>query len=157
MLSFEQKREIFHSFDLKEKAISNERLVYEYPASRQRGKILARELHPSGNGYVIGKYMSEETIKEHGYTVDARGWISIKGFSKDELNQVISEAMKSMSGGNDVAAPADERVPPIEKAPSLPANEITFTCLRNWIDLTKSISELQLLFWKNLLRREVPK
>lgn len=74
MLTFEQKREIFNSSELKEKKISNDRLVYEFPESRQKGKILARELHPSGNGYVIGKYMFEEMIKENGYKVDARGW-----------------------------------------------------------------------------------
>ncbi|WP_342429575.1 hypothetical protein [Neobacillus sp. FSL H8-0543] len=66
MLTFVEKRTILNTFELKEKEISNNRLVYEYPASKQRGKVLARELHPTGNGYVLGKYMNEETIKNNG-------------------------------------------------------------------------------------------
>ena len=99
MLTFEQKRAIFNSFDLKEKEISNQRFVYEYPASKQRGKVLARELYAmTGNGYVLGKYMSGETILHNGYEVDSRGWISIMDFSKDELTKVITIAMESMNG-----------------------------------------------------------
>lgn len=78
--------------------ISNGRGNFIYPDSKQSGNVLARELHPSGNGYVIGKYMSEKTIKNIGYKVDSRGWISIKNFSEAELVRVINEAMKSMSG-----------------------------------------------------------
>ncbi|MBM7650868.1 hypothetical protein [Neobacillus cucumis] len=98
MLSFEEKKAIFHSFKLKEKTIGNGKVSFVYPESVQKGQVLATQLHPSGNGYVIGKYMSEETIKKHGYQVDPRGWISIKVFSKEEIAKVITEAMKSMSG-----------------------------------------------------------
>jgi hypothetical protein len=100
MLSFEEKKAVFRSFMLKEKKISNGRINFIYPKSMQKGHVLATQLHPSGNGYVIGKYMDEETIKNNGYKVDPRGWISIRDFSKDELTQVISEAMESMSGKN---------------------------------------------------------
>lgn len=101
MLSFEEKRAIFRSFkQLKEKKISNDRVNFAYPKSKQKGQVLATQLHPSGNGYVIGKYMAEETIKSNGYKVDSRGWISIRDFLKDELTQVISEAIESMSGGS---------------------------------------------------------
>lgn len=100
MLSFDEKKEIFRSFKLKEKKISNGRVSFVYPKSKQRGQVLATQLHPSGNGYVVGKYMSEETVKDHKYEVDPRGWISIKDFSKPELTTVITEAMNSMSGEN---------------------------------------------------------
>jgi hypothetical protein len=96
VLSFEEKRAIFHSFKLKEKKVSNGKISFVYPESKQRGQVLATQLHPSGNGYVLGKYMSDEIIKANRYQVDSRGWISIKVFSKDELMKVINEAMKSM-------------------------------------------------------------
>jgi hypothetical protein len=98
MLSFEEKKAIFHSFKLKEKKVSNGKISFVNPKSKQRGQVLATQLHPSGNGYVLGKYMSDETIKANGYKVDPHGWISIKVFSKDEIIKVINEAMKSMAG-----------------------------------------------------------
>lgn len=96
MISFEEKKAIFHLFKLKEKKISNGKINFLYPESKQKGQVLAKQLQPSGNGYVIGKYMSKEVSNE--YKVDARGWISIKEFSDEELKKVISEAMSSMSG-----------------------------------------------------------
>ncbi|CAH2715288.1 hypothetical protein BACCIP111895_02472 [Neobacillus rhizosphaerae] len=97
MLSFEEKKAIFRSFQLKEKKISNGRVNFVYPESKQRGQVLATQLHPSGNGYVIGKYLLDESIKHNGYKLDSRGYISVRDFSKDELTKVISEVMKSMS------------------------------------------------------------
>ena len=98
ILSLETKKSIFHSFEeLIEKSISNNRLNYEYPQSLQRGKKLATQLHPSGSGYVIGKYMDQETIESKGYKVDTRGWINIKEFSENELREVIEIAMMSMN------------------------------------------------------------
>ncbi|MBT2654943.1 hypothetical protein J7E81_06710 [Bacillus sp. ISL-18] len=99
MLSFEEKKAIFHSFKLKEKMNGNGKVSFVYPESVQKGQTLATQLHPSGNGYVIGKYMSEDTIKKHGFKVDPRGWISIKVLSKEEITKVITEAINSMSGG----------------------------------------------------------
>jgi hypothetical protein len=99
VLSFEEKKAIFHSFKLKEKMNGNGKVSFVYPESVQKGQILATQLHPSGNGYVIGKYMSEDTIKKHGFQVDPRGWISIKVLSKEEIAKVITEAINSMSGG----------------------------------------------------------
>lgn len=98
MLSFEHKKSIFKSFqELKEKPISNDRLDYVYSASLQRGKTLATQLHRSGNGYVLGKYIDTEIIREMKYQLDPRGWISIKHFSEEELIEIISLAMVSMS------------------------------------------------------------
>lgn len=99
MLSFEHKRSIFQSFqELQEKPTSNNRMNYMYTESIQRGKILATQLHPSGNGYVIGKYMDGETIRIKGYVLDNRGWINIKEFSSGDLHEIITTAMLSMSG-----------------------------------------------------------
>lgn len=98
MLSFEEKKCIFRSFQgLHEKTISNG-VNYIYSDSLQRGKILSTQLQPSGNGYVIGKYMDEETIRTKGYKVDNRGWINIKEFSAGDLHEIITTAMLSMSG-----------------------------------------------------------
>lgn len=58
MLSFEHKKTIFSSFnELIEKSISNNRVDYVYPGSLQRGQTLVTQLHPSGDEYVIGKYI----------------------------------------------------------------------------------------------------
>lgn len=90
MLSFEHKKAIFRSFkQLQEKPISNKRINYVYPESLQRGKVLARELYPSGNGYVNAKYMDSEIIKKKGYNVDPRGWIKIENFSDQQLRELI--------------------------------------------------------------------
>ncbi|WP_074044845.1 hypothetical protein [Geobacillus proteiniphilus] len=99
MLSFEHKKAIFRSYkQLQEKPISYDRVNYVYPESRQRGKVLARELSPNGNGYVNGKYMDSEIIKKKGYNVDPRGWIRIAHFSEEQLREVIEIAMMFMSG-----------------------------------------------------------
>jgi hypothetical protein len=91
MLSFEQKRTIFSSFpELKETEISHGRVNYEYSASKKSRKVLARELHPSGNGYVCGEYIN-------GYDVDPRGWVKIKDFNEEALRTIIKEAIESMS------------------------------------------------------------
>ena len=99
MLSFEQKKLIFQSFEeLQEKPMSHNRINYMYPDSLQRGKMIATQLHPSGNGYIIGKYMDEETLRMKGYVVDPRGWINIKDFPSEDLQEIITMAMRSMSG-----------------------------------------------------------
>lgn len=99
MLNFEQKKSIFQSFqELQEKNMGNSGINYIYPDSVQRGKNLSKQLLPSGNGYVIGKYMDEETIRTKGYVLDNRGWINIKDFSSGDLHEVIIKAMMSMSG-----------------------------------------------------------
>ena len=101
MLSFEQKKSIFQSFEeLQEKSMSHNRINYIYPDSLQRGKMIATQLHPSGNGYIIGKYMDEDTLRIKGYIVDPRGWINIKDFPSEELQEIITLAIRSMSGKN---------------------------------------------------------
>ncbi|KMY56617.1 hypothetical protein AA904_15910 [Geobacillus stearothermophilus] len=138
MLSFEHKKAIFRSFkQLQEKPISNNRVNYVYPESLQRGKILARELSPSGNGYVNGKYIDSEIIKKKGYNVDRRGWINIADFSEEQLREVIEIAMMSMSGkraemiqtGENLNHDSNE----IRQETSTSFERLVRSCLYNWL------------------------
>jgi hypothetical protein len=91
LLSFEEKHLIFLSFpELTETKISKDRINFKYRSSKKKGKVLACELHPSGNGYVCGKYMDD-------YPVDDRGWVRIKDYTENELKTIIRKAIDSMS------------------------------------------------------------
>ncbi|NNU91537.1 hypothetical protein [Anoxybacillus sp. CHMUD] len=138
MLSFEHKKAIFRSFkQLQEKPISNKRVNYVYPESLQRGKVLARELYPSGNGYVNAKYMDSEIIKKKGYNVDPRGWIKIENFSDQQLRELIEIAMMSMSGkraemiqtGENLNHDSNE----IRQETSTSFERLVRSCLYNWL------------------------
>lgn len=153
MLSFEDKKAIFRSFNLVEKQISNGRVSYVYPESKQRGQVLATQLHPSGNGYVIGKYMSEETIRENEYKVDTRGWISVRDFSEDALVKVISEAKRSMSGLEDEGATFTEEITLQNEAAKFSGKKIEESCFQKWVNLNISLLELGFVFWQCALRR----
>ncbi|MGX6445637.1 hypothetical protein ACWM35_20670 [Neobacillus sp. K501] len=153
MLSFEDKKAIFRSFNLVEKQISNGRVSYVYPESKQRGQVLATQLHPSGNGYVIGKYMLEETIRENEYKVDARGWISIREFSEDALVKVISQAKQSMSGLEDEGPTLSEEKILQDEAAKFSEKKIEISCFQDWVNLNNALLELGLLIWKLTLRR----
>ena len=139
MLNYEQKRSIFRSYsDLIEKTMSHNRLNYEYPKSLQRGKILVTQLNLSGNGYVIGKYMEQETIKSKGYKVDPRGWINIKDFSETELHEVIQLAMMSMNHHKSmprkeirITVKNEERNVTARKEPV--PDHLVHSCLHNWL------------------------
>lgn len=96
IVSFEQKKSILLSYDLKLKEDHAGRVSATYEASKQQGKTVARELVPTGNGYINGKYMRHETIEQNGYVVDERGWISIKPFSEESIRKVIEDAIVSM-------------------------------------------------------------
>ncbi|WP_338469614.1 hypothetical protein R4Z10_12400 [Niallia sp. XMNu-256] len=137
MLSFEQKKAVFHSYeDLVEKPISNQRVNYEYPKSQQRGKILATQLHPSGNGYVIGKYINPQAIIKNGYKLDSRGWINIKNFTESELHEIIQLTMNSM---NPLNSPIRKKILITKKHKSQkiitrPISEnLIHSCLYNWL------------------------
>ncbi|MGD8189416.1 DUF6946 family protein [Brevibacillus ginsengisoli] len=91
MLSFIEKRAIILSFpELIEIQDSEGRVNYEYIESKKRRKVIAREFHPSGNGYVY----SDTT---HLYDVDERGWVQIKDFTEKELRLIIMRAIVSLS------------------------------------------------------------
>lgn len=99
MLSFEHKCSILRSIDgIVEKPRQDGRIDFIYSKSRQKGKIIATQLHPSGNGYVLGKYMNPATLEERHYQIDISGWIKIKDFTEASLLQIIKDAMYSMSG-----------------------------------------------------------
>ncbi|NHC21444.1 hypothetical protein [Neobacillus sp. MM2021_6] len=182
VLSFEEKRAIFHSFKLKEKKISNGRVSFVYPESHQKGQVLATQLHPSGNGYVNGKYMSAEIIEKYGYEVDPRGWISIKVFSKDEIAKVITEAMRSMAvvpseepfekNEKEISQQTDEpveeqgitgrkveksletqRMETIEKIQPSTYEIYPGSCLFTWLGLTLSTMEYGFLVWRKAVRK----
>ncbi len=90
-LSFDDKRSILRSFpELIEVPMSNERLSYHFEGSQQPRKVIVTQLSPTGNAYVCGAY-----LKDRSYVVDARGWISIKDFSKTELREVVAKAIES--------------------------------------------------------------
>ena len=90
-LSFDQKRSILQSYpELIEVPKSNNRYSYFFEDSKQPRKVVARELSPTGNGYVYGAY-----LKDHSYVIDARGWIRIKDFSESELRELVEKAIQS--------------------------------------------------------------
>jgi hypothetical protein len=181
MLSFEEKKAIFHLFKLKEKKISSGKVNFLYPESKQKGQVLVKQLQPSGNGYIIGKYLPKEVSNE--YKVDARGWISIKEFSDEELKKVIAEAMTSMSGITDAKelysqkteVPIDKSVEPEtfiepktqdqvkkvttndcikqEVLPTTVCGNLAYSYLNSWIGLTVSVIDCGLLFWKLAARK----
>ncbi|MGB3259838.1 MAG: hypothetical protein WBA80_03175, partial [Paenisporosarcina sp.] len=140
MISYEIKKSIFASFtELKEKESSHNLIDYVYPNSAKRTKILATQIHPSGNGYVLGKFMEKELIQKKGYQVDSRGWIKIKDFSQEELHEVISFALKSLNNEvNDFQTktpkPKTESLKePINEIVEMPSKHLVDSCLYNWL------------------------
>lgn len=143
MLNFEQKKLVFYHFpELLEKESSQNRVDFIYPKSMQRGKRLAIELQPSGNGYVNGNYMSPETIKEKGYKLDSRGWIIIKDFTEEQLEEVIIDALLSMGCKEihrtdikmDQRLISNNHSSKIIEEQSLSLNEkLVRSCLYNWL------------------------
>lgn len=137
MLSFEQKRSIFRSYgDLVERQISNQRINYEYPKSQRRGKLLATQLHPNGNGYVIGKYINSETIKEKGYKLDSRGWVNIKEFTENELHEIILLTLNSMNQTKSTVRKkiliTEKHTPQRIVSHRIP-EKLVRSCLSNWL------------------------
>lgn len=87
MLSFEHKRAILTSFpELEETIMRNNRYNYELRFVSSGRRIVAREFTESGNGYLLG-------TPESKYPIDARGWMSAKNLTEDELRQSIRQAI----------------------------------------------------------------
>jgi hypothetical protein len=164
MLSFEEKKVIFRSFNLEEKQISNGRVNFNYPESKQRGQVVGTQLHTSGNGYVIGKYMAPETIKQYGFQTDSRGWISIKDFTKDQLIDVITEAIKSMSVLENleettqkelVAVPQNNKEKSsVSKSPNKGKETRKSLCVSRWLWWTKTVVEFNTIIWGRRLSKK---
>jgi hypothetical protein len=157
MLSFEVKKAIFRSFNLEEKQISNGRINFNFPESKQRGQVVGTQLHTSGNGYVIGKYMTPETINKYGFQVDSRGWISIKELTKEQLVEVITEAIRSMSmDENQVetnqkelsAVPEAKNEKPYVNEPQTSNMQVKRSpCVARWLWWTKTVVEFNRILW----------
>lgn len=137
MLNFEEKKSIFRSYqDLVEHQMSNQRVNYEYVKSKQRGKILATQLHPNGNGYVIGKYLEPKTIKFKGYKLDSRGWINIKEFTESGLRELIQLTMNSMNQSKPNVRKKlliTERYTPPKVSDQPISEKLVRSCLKNWL------------------------
>jgi len=165
MLSFEEKKAIFRSFNLEEKQISNGRVNFNYPESKQRGQVVGTQLHTSGNGYVVGKYMAHGTIKHNGFQMDSRGWISIKDITKDQLIDVITEAIKSMSMVENQEEIATQKellaVPEANKVNLFVSDNETSgkvkqssPCVSRWLWWTKTVVEFNRIIWGGSLGRK---
>lgn len=162
MLSFEEKKAIFRSFNLEEKQLSNGRVNFNYPESIQRGQVVGTQLHTSGNGYIIGKYMETETIKKYDFQMDSRSWISIKDFTKDQLSDVITEAIKSMSVVESQADTATQKelIEVSNKGKLLlKGKEISgkekrnSLCVSRWLWWTKTVLEFNRIIWGGSMER----
>jgi len=161
MLSFEEKKAVFRSFNLAEKQIRNGRVNFNYPESIQRGQVVGTQLHTSGNGYVVGKYLSPEIIEQCKFQLDSRGWISIKDFTKDQLTNVISEAIKSMSSSEN----EEESLQILEEkeaktgktvtveSPVPVKQEIRYPCVSRWLWWSNTILEFNNIIWRNIARK----
>ncbi|WP_404328994.1 hypothetical protein [Mesobacillus maritimus] len=164
MLSFEEKKAIFRSFNLEENQISNGRVNFNFPESKQRGKVVGTQLHTSGNGYVIGKYMAPETIKQYGLEIDPRGWISIKEFTKDQLVDVITEAIKSMSAVEKqeetiqtelVAVPeANKENTSVNENQTSAQQNRQAPCVSRWLWWMKTVVEFNRIIWGGSMERK---
>ena len=149
LLTLEQKLDIFSLFELEVKQRSNKRIDYDYPASKQRGKKLATQLYKNGNGYVIGRYMSEEVIKANGYEVDPRGWINIMNFNSDELKKVIIEAMKSMSSEQEINYLENDRYSPEPRDQSFIHNWLIY--VNEQLRLLAAVQNFQIQYSSNFI------
>jgi hypothetical protein len=138
---FEERRAIINSFvELTEKEISNNTFNFFYQKSLQKGKKIVTELSHTGNGYVLGQYMSEDMIKENCYKVDNQGWISIAEFSHDALKKIIYDAMESMSGRKvnfpptpKVEVPSKSKPEMGQAIPNSSFEKLVRACLYNWL------------------------
>ncbi|WP_144510444.1 hypothetical protein [Bacillus sp. FJAT-22090] len=86
MLTRDQKKKVFRSYQLEEYNIKGDRVNYKY-----KNKVVITQLTHTGNGYVWGRDIAEYSEK---YDVDERGWIKIKAFSEDEIRLLLDEVLK---------------------------------------------------------------
>ncbi|MGM9920385.1 MAG: hypothetical protein ACI33O_04010 [Bhargavaea sp.] len=91
MLSFQEKEAIIAKFpELTRKEVSMGRVNYHYEESLHEKKIVVRHLHENGNGFVyVGKLPQ--------YEADKKGFINIRDFSSEELEEVLSESVRYLS------------------------------------------------------------
>lgn len=91
MLTFEQKQQIIEQFpELSKKEVSMKRLNYHFDGSLYDKTVVVQHLHPNGNGFVYAAGMK-------GYEPDGRGLVNIRDYTEDELREIISAAIRSLS------------------------------------------------------------
>lgn len=91
MLSFKDKEAIIGKFpELTRKEVSMGRVNYHFEESLHEKKIVVRHLHENGNGFLyVGKLPQ--------YEADKKGFINIRDFSADELEQAVADAIRYLS------------------------------------------------------------
>ncbi|SIT88670.1 hypothetical protein [Edaphobacillus lindanitolerans] len=91
MLNFAEKEAIIGKFpELTRKEVSMGRVNYHFDESLHEKKIVVRHLHENGNGFVYVGKLPE-------YEADKKGFINIREFSAEELEQVIADAIAYLS------------------------------------------------------------
>lgn len=91
MLTFEEKLAIIESYpELEKKNVSLGRINFHFENSVYDKKNVVYHLHPNGNGYVYGEFLS-------GYDLDGKGMVNIRDFSAEELKTIIRKSIDSLS------------------------------------------------------------
>ncbi len=91
MLTFDEKLAIIKSFpELERKDVSLGRVNFHYNNSSFDQKNVVYHLHPNGNGFV---YAGKTT----GYQTNDKGMVNIRDFSEEEIRQVISQSILSLT------------------------------------------------------------
>lgn len=72
--------------------MSDNRFSLHYQGSKQRRKVVVTQLAPTGNGYLCVAYLPEYDSQR-----DSRGWINIKELNHDQLVELVSRVIRSMS------------------------------------------------------------
>lgn len=90
MLSFEEKRALFNSYkELSESHFKPDKYNYYCEGSKQRGKVVVRELVHTGNAYICGRYLAGFDGRK-----DARRWIKIKDFTEVEIRELLDRVIE---------------------------------------------------------------
>lgn len=102
MLTFEEKQQIIESFpELTKKEVSMKRINYHYEDSLYEKTIVVQHLHPNGNGFVY-------VANVQGYSPDERGLVNIRDASKEELVQIVKDAIAGLSVVQSEAIPTKQ-------------------------------------------------
>lgn len=92
MLTFEEKLAIIETFpELQRKDVSLGRVNFQYDESVLDKKNVVYHLHPNGNGFVYAELIDED------YALDNKGMVNIRDYTEQELRDVISLSIASLS------------------------------------------------------------
>jgi hypothetical protein len=94
MLTFAEKLAIIENFpELERKSVSLGRVNFQLKNSLYDKKNIIYHLHPNGNGFVYTGQLAK-------YDKDETGMTNIRNFSENELKEIISEAIRSLTVDN---------------------------------------------------------